>query len=107
MPSLGPLRYLIFDASEGDEGQGSWEALASIRDADRATRLPAVLAEARAVLDWAETQAAGPRGPLEEGGHWDADLDVRDEGDWVHVTLTLSGPLDWDRALQTASDAEG
>jgi hypothetical protein len=100
MPGLGPLRYLIFDASEGDDGQGSWEAMASVRDIDRATRLPAVLAEARAVLDWAEAHAPGPRGPIEDGGHWDAELDIHDDGDWIRVTLTLSGPLGWGEPLR-------
>ena len=41
------LNYLIFDASDDGEGTGTWEAMASVREAD----LPAVLAEAQAVCN--------------------------------------------------------
>lgn len=89
------LHYLIFDASDDGEGTGSWEAMASVRAAD----LPAVLAEARAVLDAAGRSAPGPRGPLDEGGIWDASLDQRSDGDRVEVTLTLTGPWAWGEML--------
>lgn len=76
-----------------------WEAMASVRAADRATHLPAVEAEAQAVIGWAERHAPGPRGPLEEGGTWDAAVDVADDGDWLRFTLTVTGPLAWGEAL--------
>lgn len=91
------LQYLIFDASDDGEGTGSWEAMASVRAAD----LPAVLAEVQTVLDAAARNAPGPRGPLDEGGLWDAELQQQREGggDWTSVTLTLTGPWDWGEAL--------
>lgn len=89
------LHYLIFDASDDGEGAGSWEAMASVRAAD----LPAALAEAQAVLAAAETHAPGPRGPLDDGGAWDADLQQHTDGDWTTVTLTITGPWVWGEAL--------
>lgn len=90
-----PLNYLIFDASDDGEGTGTWEAMASVRTAD----LPAVLAEARAVQAAAERLAPGPRGPLDEGGAWDSELQQHADGDWTTVTLTLTGPWAWGEAL--------
>ena len=89
------LNYLIFDASDDGEGIGTWEAMASVRGAD----LPAVLAEAQAVLAAAERRAPGPRGPLDEDGVWDADLQQHTDGDWTTVTLTITGPWAWGEAL--------
>lgn len=89
------LHYLIFDASDDGEGTGSWEAMASVRAAD----VPKVLTEVRTVLAAAERQAPGPRGPLDEGGVWDADVQQHSDGDWTTVTLTLTGPWAWGEAL--------
>lgn len=89
------LHYLIFDASDDGEGTGSWEAMASVRAAD----VPAVLAEVQAVLTAAERQAPGPRGPLDEGGVWDADVQQHSDDDWTTVTLTVTGPWAWGEAL--------
>lgn len=89
------LNYLIFDAADDGEGTGSWEAVASVRRAD----LPAVMAEVEAVLALAQREAPGPRGPLDEGGDWDADTQVHEDGDWTEVRLTLTGPWDWGDAL--------
>ena len=89
------LNYLIFDAADDGEGTGSWEAVASVRRAD----LPAVMAEVEAVLALARREAPGPRGPLDEGGAWDADTQVHEDGDWTEVRLTLTGPWDWGEAL--------
>lgn len=90
-----PLQYLVFDASDDGEGTGTWDAMASVR----AAQLPEVMMEVRAVLAWAEAHAPGPRGPLDEGGAWDADQSVQVEGDWTTVTLTISGPWDWGEEL--------
>lgn len=89
------LNYLIFDAADDGEGTGSWEAVASVRRDD----LPAVMAEVDAVLQRALSEPPGPRGPLDEGGAWDADTQVRHDADWTEVTLTLTGPWDWGEAL--------
>lgn len=95
------LNYLIFDASDDGEGTGTWEAMASVRPAD----LAAVLAEASALLAVAERCAPGPRGPLDEGGSWDASLDQHPDGaDRTRVTLTLTGPWAWGEALLEAPD---
>lgn len=90
-----PLQYLIFDASDDGEGHGSWEAMASVRAPQRA----ALQAEVQAVLDRAEAHSPGPRGPLDEGGVWDADTHTQTDGEWTTVTLTLVGPWAWGEAL--------
>ena len=82
------LRWLDFDYSEGNDGTGVFDAMASVelRHADE------VQAEIDAVLAWAESAFAGRRAPVEEGGDWDADLQVLDEpGPRRCFTLTLSG----------------
>ena len=56
-------------------------------------------AEAQAVLAVAERRAPGPRGPLDDGGVWDADVQQHTDGDWTTVTLTLTGPWAWGEAL--------
>ncbi|MGE0099167.1 MAG: hypothetical protein AB7S86_12550 [Hydrogenophaga sp.] len=94
------LHYLIFDASDDGEGTGTWEAMASVR----AAQLPEVLQEVRAVLAWADGHSPGPRGPLDEGGAWDADRLVTVEGEWTTVTLTITGPWDWGEALMAGLD---
>lgn len=89
------IHYLLFDPSDDGEGTGSWEAMASVRGA----QLPEVMQEVRAVLAWAEAHSPGPRGPLDEGGVWDADEQVNADGEWTTVTLTLTGPWAWGEAL--------
>lgn len=69
MPAM-TLRYLDFDYSEDAEGTGTWDAMASVTP----SHLPAVLAELALVLDWAHNSFPGQRGPMEEGGEWDYDL---------------------------------
>jgi hypothetical protein len=85
------LQYLTFEASDDGDGVGTWDAMASVR----ADQVAAVLAEVQAVLNWAERHSPGPRGPLEEGGFWDADQQTLAEGDWITVTLTITGPWAW------------
>ena len=86
------LDYLDFDFSEEADGSGSFDAVASVGP----QQLPAVHAEIVAVLDWAHAAFAGQRGPLEEGGTWDFDLQSLQE--WsVAETMTYdqgSGQLD-------------
>lgn len=89
------LSHLLFDASDDGQGQGSWEAMASVR----AERVPQLMAELEAALAEAQRSAPGPRGPLEEGGLWDADLLVQAEGERSTVTLTFTGPWEWGQAL--------
>ena len=93
-------QYLLFDASDDGQDRGSWEAMASVRAAD----LPAVLAEVQAALAAAERQAPGPRGPFEDGGVWDSDLQQQTEGEWITVTLTVTGPWNWGEVLFMGTD---
>lgn len=89
------LQYLLFDTSDDGEGTGTWDAMASVR----ASQLPEVMQEVQTVLDWAERHSPGPRGPLDDGGTWDADQLAQTEGDWTTVTLTLTGPWAWGETL--------
>lgn len=89
------LQYLIFDASDDGQGNGSWEAMASVR----AQQLPALQAEVQQLLACAETRNPGPRGPLDEGGVWDVDTQTHTDGEWTTVTLTIVGPWDWGETL--------
>lgn len=90
-----PLHYLIFEACDDGEGTGTWDAMAGVR----AEHLPAVMKEVEAVLAWAEAHSPGPRGPLDEGGAWDADQQVQTDGEWTTVTLTITGPWEWGERL--------
>ncbi len=64
------LSYLDFDYSEDDQGTSTWDAMACVTT----ERLPALLAEITVVLNWAQRQFGAQRGPLDEGGLWDYDL---------------------------------
>ena len=77
-----PLRYLVFDASDDGEGNGSWEARA-------------------------EAQSLGARGPLNEGGVWDADQHTQTDDEWTTVTLTIVGPWAWGEALLAECAPDG
>jgi hypothetical protein len=97
------LQYLIFDANDDGEGIGSWDAMASVR----APHWAAVQAEVQGVLTWAEAHSPGPRGPLDDGGAWDADQHTQTDGEWTTVTLTLVGPWAWGEALLAAFSPDG
>ncbi|MBB5204260.1 hypothetical protein HNQ51_001574 [Inhella inkyongensis] len=89
------LQFVNARLDETDEGLGCIEALASIR----APQAPQARAELDELLAWAEAHAPGPRGPREEGGHWDAQLDLHSQGEWLELSLTVVGPLPWCEAL--------
>jgi len=99
------MNFLIFDASDDGHGQSTWEAMASVQ----AERLPQLMAEVHAVLELAERRAPGPRGPMEEGGAWDAELQVQaqDAQGWTCVTLSLTGPWAWGEALVAELSSHG
>ena len=64
------LQLLDFECSEDAEGVVCWDALAQ----PHANHNAALLQEVSAVLAWAyRFDAQGP-GPLEDGAHWDYDL---------------------------------
>lgn len=96
-------QFLSMTASDDGAGHGSWEAMASVRPAQR----EAALAEVQALLAAAAASAPGPRGPEEEGGAWDAELLERQEdGGWMTITLSLAGPWAWGEALRQRFDPE-
>jgi hypothetical protein len=64
------LQYLDFDASENTDGVGTFEAMASTAP----QHIAKVHAEIAQVLAWAHATFPGTRGPLDEGGEWDYDL---------------------------------
>lgn len=69
------LHWLDFECSDDGEGTGTFDALASVRPADR----DALSADIARVLDWAH-RFSGPRGPVGEGGEWDFDLQRVESG---------------------------
>jgi hypothetical protein len=84
------LQFLEFDYSEDPAGGGTLDAMASVRPA----QLAAVRADIAEVLNWAEATFPGQRGPLEDGGEWDADVQERVEATsppWHVLTLCVSG----------------
>ncbi|MFN4115845.1 MAG: hypothetical protein ACK4F7_05000 [Inhella sp.] len=98
------MRYLEFAASDDGQDRGSWEAMASVRAAE----LEAARAEAQQLLAAAQREAPGPRGPEEDGGCWDTELQEQSEADgWTTITVTLTGPWDWGASLvQRFSDID-
>jgi hypothetical protein len=66
-------------------------------------RHAAVLAEVEQVLAWADASAS-PDGPgdLDEGASWCHDLQVSPDGDWVTVSLSLSGTAAFGEAFARA-----
>lgn len=120
------LDYLDFEYSEDEDGNGTWDTMASVTD----SRWQALLGEVQQVLHWASQDYLGRRGPLDEGGDWDYDLSAQDDdsgrplrirwqaaqgvmdaeppqpGGYGTVTLTLSGTADFGDALRQAFDLE-
>ena len=70
-----PLDYLDFDYSEDGHGVSTFDAMASTR----AHQASAVRAEVASVLAWAHANFPGARGPLDEDGVWDYDLQAVQE----------------------------
>lgn len=113
------LYFLSFDYSEDDEGTATWDAVASVP----AARLPELQREIVALLAWAHSEFGAVRGPVEDGGLWDYDLQFeRDRhplqalgydvdarqlqpaphalpGERVTLTLSLSGGLSFGEAF--------
>lgn len=69
------LNYLHFDCGEDTDGVGTLEAMASTWP----EQVKAVQAEVARVLDWAYAAFPDRRGPIEEGGDWDYDLQAMQE----------------------------
>jgi hypothetical protein len=80
------LDFLLFDTSEGDDDTALFDAMASVVPEHEAQ----VEAEIAAVLAWAERTFPGRRAPIEEGGEWDADLQVTPDPDARRRTYALS-----------------
>lgn len=120
------LDYLDFEYSEDEDGNGTWDAMASVAD----TRWSALLQEVAQVLRWASQDFRGRRAPLDEGGDWDYDLSAQDDDNarplrirWEHasrsieaeapqaggyttLTLTLTGTTAFGDGLRDAFELE-
>jgi len=92
------LHYLDFDFSDEEGGRGSFDAMASVMP----DRLPALLAEIAAVLQWA-TGTFGAAGAEEDVSEWGYEMQgvaepdtplnvVYDEGRGAVVLTPDSGP---------------
>ena len=123
------LQYLMFEETASDGHSLTLEAMASVPP----VRLPAVLDEAAHVMAWASRHLGTPPCPLDDGGEWDALLNVQaDDGEpgslqwestkghiqppsipentrWVTVTVTLVVCSGWADSFLAAwqSDFEG
>lgn len=69
------LKYLDFDYSEDEQGNGTFDAMASTAPA----HVAAVHAEISQVLDWAYAAFPGMRAPQDDGGEWDYNLEGQQE----------------------------
>ncbi|KRD50312.1 hypothetical protein ASE52_08870 [Acidovorax sp. Root275] len=77
------LNYLDFDYSEDADGVGTFDAMASVSSA----QIPALHAEISAMLAWAHQHFPDVRGPSEDGGEWQYDLQGAQE---VRTPLVLT-----------------
>lgn len=81
------LDYLLFDYSEGEDEAGLFDAMADVPP----ERADAVQAEVDAVLAWADRHFGHARAPLEEGGEWDAHLQLTSDGERRCFSLSVVG----------------
>lgn len=99
MPAApAPFDFLSFDASGDTDGVHTFDALASTAQ----DRHPAVMAEVERVLAWASRRFPDGPGDLDEGASWCHDLQVTPDGDWVTVSLSLSGTAAFGEAFARA-----
>lgn len=77
-----PLTYLDFDYSEDSEGDGTFDAIASVPHAQAA----GLMGEIARVLGWAHGLWPDGCAPLDEGGIWHYDLQGVQE---VHSPLAF------------------
>lgn len=89
------LDYLDFEYSEDEDGNGTWDAMASVP----APRWGALLDEVARVLHWASHEFRGQRAPLDDGGDWDFDLSAQDDDNGRALRIR------WDSAAR-AIDAQ-
>jgi hypothetical protein len=69
------LRYLHFDATEANDGNGCFDTMASVSP----SALVALHGELALVLGWAHQTFPGGSGPLDDGHDWDHDLQATQE----------------------------
>lgn len=113
------LDYLLFDFSDEETGAGSFDAMASVLP----DRLPALLREVEAVLQWAHRRFGPPAASADAAG-WDFDLQGTDDAGAplavtydtargevrlhapgsgrITLSLTLSGPATFCDAFRDA-----
>ena len=92
-----PLEYLLFELTDEETGACSFDAMASVL----ADRLPALIQEVEAVLDWAYRDFGAPS-PVEEDGEWDFELQAVADDD-VPLEITY----DCKRAIVSMPRASG
>ncbi len=110
----GALDYLDFDYSEDAPGQGTFDALASVRSA----QVAALKAEVVLVLGWAHANFSARCGPLEHGFAWDYALQAQQEcsatdalhydeaSGQLHAQLGAPVPLRYTLSLSLGGGAE-
>lgn len=80
------LHYLDFDFSDEESGHGSFDAMATVKP----ERLPALLQEITAVLQWA-FEAFGPISTLHDAHEWDFELQASTEsGEPIQAEVDLA-----------------
>lgn len=98
------LQLLDFDCSEDTEGVVCWDALAQPQPRHNGD----LLDEVARVLAWAHGFDAQGPGPLEDGAHWDFDLQatLRPEGPDPQATCPLFDPQTGQITLPAADLAQ-
>ncbi|WP_048439448.1 hypothetical protein [Caenimonas sp. SL110] len=94
------LEYLLFDFSDEESGNGSFDAMASVASVS-AHHVAAMNAEVQAVLAWSAA-AFGVAAALDDGGEWDYELNQSEDGLLTTLTLTLSGTPAFCKAFSAA-----
>lgn len=95
------LHCLCFDASLDTEGVHTFDAQAACRVSD-VTLAQVAQAEAQQVLAWASLHFPEGPGNLDEGASWCHDLQLNNDGQWLTVSLSVSGTAAFGEAFARA-----
>lgn len=75
LPVSKTLDYLIFDYSEDEDGNGTWDAMSSAQG----EAIARMRTEIEDVLRWASRDFHGRQGAVDDGGDWDFDLQAQSD----------------------------